>query len=484
MSVLGWIIVLAVVLAVLIALAAWFFERASNETALVRTGLGGRRVVMDGGVLAIPYFHEIARVNMATLRLDVARGGAGALITRDRMRVDVGAEFYVSVAPTADAVARAAQTLGRRTFRPEELRGLIDGMMVDALRAVAARRTMDELHENRGQVVAEVRDQLKDVLARYGLELDSVSLTELDQTPLEALDERNAFNAEGMRKLAEVIAKSKKARAEIDSDAEVAVRRAGMETARRRLEIDLEEHRARLAQQQEVETLSAAQIAEVARARSDSERAAAEARIDMERRIQAAEIARDQAIEIAEQDRAIAVAARSMDESRAGAEADLVRAEAAKAAGAVETAKAVAEAERRREVDLIAARALAEAAIAEAEAARARAAANKAAGLDAAEALTARITAENLRSDAAMALETERARLEAMPRILAEAVKPAEKINAINIHHLSGRESAPANQALDSILDMALHVPALKKIGERIGVEIGADLTKDDGEAG
>ena len=198
MGLLGWIIILILVLAVIVVVAAWFYERATNEISLLRTGVGGRRVVVDGGVLAIPYFHEISRVNMQTLRLDVDRRGESSLITQDRLRVDVGAEFYVSVMPESEAITRASQTLGKRTFQRDELRNLIDGMMVDALRSVAARMTMDELHENRVQFVREVRELLTEPLSRYGLQLDNVSLTALDQTPFAALDENNAFNAVGM----------------------------------------------------------------------------------------------------------------------------------------------------------------------------------------------------------------------------------------------------------------------------------------------
>ena len=118
MSTIFWIIVLVVIAAGLVVLAAAFYVRASNEVSLVRTGAGGRRVVIDGGALALPYFHEVARVNMQTLRLDVQRRGEAALITRDRLRVDVGAEFYVSVPPEPEAIVAAAQTLGRRSFRP------------------------------------------------------------------------------------------------------------------------------------------------------------------------------------------------------------------------------------------------------------------------------------------------------------------------------------------------------------------------------
>ena len=100
MGIIGWIILIVIVAAIIIALAAWWYERATNEVSLLRTGVRGRHVVIDGGVLAIPYFHEISRVNMATLRLDVDRRGDSSLITQDRLRVDVGAEFYVSVSPT------------------------------------------------------------------------------------------------------------------------------------------------------------------------------------------------------------------------------------------------------------------------------------------------------------------------------------------------------------------------------------------------
>ncbi|MEM6986305.1 MAG: flotillin domain-containing protein [Pseudomonadota bacterium] len=508
MNTLAWIIVIAVVVLAVLAILAWLYERSTNEVSLVRTGVGGQQVVRAGGTFAVPYFHEVSRVNMQTLRLDVRRQGDASLITKDRLRVDVGAEFYVSVASSDEAIARAAQTLGQRTFQADKLRELVDGMMIDALRSVAAKMTMDELHENRVAFVEDVRTLLKDVLARYGLELDSVSLTALDQTPFASLDENNAFNAVGMRKLAEVIAKSKKERAEIDAEAEVSVRRAAMEATRRRYEIDLEERRAQLAQQQEIETLSAAQLAEIAQRKADSEQTAAAARINMEHAIQQAEIAREQALAIAEQDRQIAIAAKSQEESRAEAEADLARAEAAKAAATVDTAKAQAEAERRKLLALIAAQAQAEAAAKQAAIAAAsdrataedKAAAQrqlaevrKFARLAEAEVNRAQIEAENTRSDALVAMELEKARLEAMPKIVSEMVKPAEKISGISINHLTGgaprgdgsgsSDKAAVNHAIDAIMDMAVQLPALKKIGESVGMNLEKGIegvTQDD----
>lgn len=519
MGTLGWVILLVIVVAIIIAIAAWFFERATNDVSLVRTGIGGRRVVIDGGVIVIPYFHEISRVNMSTLRLDVERKGEQSLITQDRLRVDVGAEFYASVIPDRDAITRAAQTLGKRTFQRDDLRNLLDAMMVDTLRSVAAQMTMDELHENRATFVSRVREMLHVPLERYGLQLNAVSMTRLDQTPFASLDENNAFNAEGMRKLSEVIAKSKKDRAQIAADSDVAVRRSSMEATRKRYEIELEERRAQISQQQQIETLAAAQISEIAQRKAESELSVTRARIDMERSVQAAEVERKLALEIAEQSRLIAIAAKSQEESRAQADAEIARfsaqtqadearAIAIQAAEAVETARALAEVERRTQLARIvteadARTAAARAAIAaesekltakdKASARREAAEAEKAAHIAQAEANLARIQAENSRSDALIAMELEKARLEALPKIIGEMVKPAEKINSININHLTGfgghanGESAPrpaVASVMDSIMEMAVQMPTLKKLGEQMGVALDGVMDIKEGGAG
>ena len=149
-----FLIIALIVVAVIIVVLAFFYQRSTREMSLIRTGVGGRKVIMDGGTIALPYFHDIARVNMQTLRLEVKRTGEEALITKDKLRVDVGAVFYTSVDPTEDAIARASQTLGQRTFSADKLRDLIEGKLVDTLRSVAARMTMDELHENRADLSA------------------------------------------------------------------------------------------------------------------------------------------------------------------------------------------------------------------------------------------------------------------------------------------------------------------------------------------
>lgn len=515
------IVVAALAFLVLIMLVlARLYRRATREVSLVKTGAGGKRVIMDGGVIVIPLFHEVSPVNMKTLRLEVQRNGEAALITQDRMRVDVGVEFYVSVMPTEEGIARAAQTLGDRTFHIDQLREMIEGKLIDSLRSVAAQMTMDQLHENRADFVQEVQNTVSEDLTKNGLSLESVSLTALDQTPFEALDENNAFNAVGMRRLAEVITKSRKERANIEAEAAVAVRRAEMEAERQKISIEQDEEQARIEQVQRIQTMRMAQEAEIAARTEDSKRETERSRIareesvrsaeiERERKIREAEIAKERELKVAEQERQIIIAQKSEEESRASASADLARAEATKAMEAVTTAKEVAEAERLKQIALIEAAREAEreatkirlAATAEKDAASDRASARREEAQADADAITIRAEAkkldllaeaegkraiadaENVLSANLIAMKTDLARIEAMPKILAEAVRPAEKIDSIRIHHLSGMggsnssagsasagDKPPVNQALDSIMGMAVQMPALKKLGEELGM--------------
>ena len=125
----NWILIVLVLLLILLIIFAKFYQRSSKDVAFVRTGLGGERVVLTGGALAIPIVHQTTPVNMHTLRLDVERAKERALITKDRMRVDLHTAFYVRVVATREGVALAAQTLGARTLNSESIQELMEGKL-------------------------------------------------------------------------------------------------------------------------------------------------------------------------------------------------------------------------------------------------------------------------------------------------------------------------------------------------------------------
>lgn len=361
---------------------ARLYKRSTKEVSFVRTGWGGEKVILNGGAVVLPVLHEIINVNMNTLRLEVSRINEQSLITKDRMRVDVQAEFYVRVKPTAESIAAAAQTLGRKTMSPQELKNLVEGKFVDALRSVAAEMDMEELHEKRTDFVQKVQQAVTEDLTKNGLELETVSLTGLDQTDVRHFNPQNAFDAEGLTKLTETIEDRRKKRNEIEQNTDLAVKTKNLETEQARLQIIREEEYAKMEQQRELSNRRAAQQAEIAQQEAEKQRESEEARIAAQRevelkqiaanrdienenilkeqQIQKAKVEQKKTIEIAEQDRAIAIAQKSQAESEAKAKADLARAEAVKAEEEVITVRQIQQAERQKSVELVQAKEKAE----------------------------------------------------------------------------------------------------------------------------
>ncbi|MBF0784691.1 flotillin family protein [Muribacter muris] len=473
------------------------YRRASKEVSFVRTGFGGEKVIVNGGAIVLPVLHEVIPVNMNTLRLEVRRAAEQALITRDRMRVDVTAEFYVRVKPSMESIATAAQTLGMKTMSPDQLKDLVEGKFVDSLRAVAAEMAMEELHEKRVDFVQKVQQVVSEDLFKNGLELETVSLTGLDQTSFEYFNPQNAFDAEGLTRLTETIEVRRKKRNDIEQDTDLAIKSKNLEAERTRLQILREEEYAKLEQEREIAVRRAEQNAEIAGQEAQKKREAEEAKIAAEREvdlkriiaqrdienekiqkdqlIERAEVERKKAIELAEQDRAIAVAEKSRAESEAKAQADKARAEAVREEESVITVRETQRAERVKAVELIAAE---EAAQKDAIAITIAADAEKQAAQDKAEAIriSAEAEAEKLRlqakgeadakillaqaqeqqykvdaegtkavNEAANVLSVEQvemqvrlALLKHLPDIIRESVRPMENIDDIKILQVNG----------------------------------------------
>lgn len=519
-----------------IALIAMFifliklYHRASKETAFVRTGFGGEKVVMNGGALVLPVFHETMPVNMNTLVLSVIRRDGEALITLDRLRIDVKAEFYVRVKPDSEAIGMAAQTLGHRTMQPEALKDLVEGKFVDALRSVAAGMTMNELHEQRADFVQKVQQVSSSDLAMNGLELESVSLTGLDQTSIEHFNANNAFDAEGLTKLTEQIEARKKLRNDIEQDTRVQMETKNLEADTRSFEIGRDKEYARLGQEREVEIRRASQMSEIAREQAERQREADAARIEAKKLVDAQQIEADRmveearidqvrALEIARQEQQIAVQNKSREESQAKAEADAARAKAVQAEEQVATARESEIAERQKKIELIeaskqaerdaikirvdaeadrdAATNLAEAARrvaeGEADATKLRAEADRVRFEVEAAGQRAVNEAANILSMDQISLQTKLALLKVLPEVIRESAKPMEAIDSIKIVQVDGltQRTGPAgsgggsgggsgnlaNDAVAAALAYRAQAPVLDGLMKELGLD-GSSLGK------
>jgi uncharacterized membrane protein YqiK len=510
------------------------FRRSSKEEAYVRTGLGGQKVILDGGSIVLPILHEIVWVNMRTLRLEVDRRNEHALITGDRLRVDVLAEFYVRVKPDMDAIAVAAQTLGERTMKPEELREFLLGKFIDALRSVAAGLTMDQLHEQRAEFVQEVQGSLSEDLLKTGLELESVSLTGLDQTARDYFKEDNAFDAMGLAKLTLITEDKREERNRIEQDTRILIETKNLDAEKMSLEIKRDEELAELEQQRAVEIARAEQEAQIATEQAVRRREAEQARIIADREVQdsditakrqveeaqiqakkqveEADIFRQQSVDISGQDAAIAVAKKSEEQSQAEAQAALARSDMVKQDENVETVRETSIAERAKEVRLIKAREEAEMQAIDVTIA---AQAEKDAALNKAEAVLTeakaaadkiRITAEadhkrleveafgehaineakNILGQEIMSFELRKILARISPQLVEASVKPMENIDSIKILQANGfggvggsggggasggsGQGVP-NQLVDAALNYRMQLPIVDKMLKELGID-------------
>lgn len=507
-SAIGTVVLTIIILVIAIAVLWWIlsklYQRSTTDQSLVRTGFLGERVAISGGVLVIPVLHEVTRVNMNTMRINVSHKDGDALITQDRLRVNVQADFYVRVNPDRSAVAAAARTLGSRTASIEDMSQLLEARFTDALRTAAAQQTMETLHENRGAFARRVSELASDGLDASGLEIDSVSISSLDQASREFFNPGNAFDAAGLTKLTAEIEERRKKRNEIERDAEVAVRRKNLAAEQQMLEIQKEEEYARLQQEREIAVRRAqqqsdiatesaemkrdSQIAEVTatqaveKARLASDRAIREDKlrleqqvrqieIDKSRTIEMAETERRKALEIAQQAIEIEIANHSRQRNAAVALAESARAEAVKAEEAVVSAREIKRAERDKALAMIAAardveargfaavqeaQAEQDAALRRAESIRILAQADADAealrrdGVDKRNEVEARgrralNEAENLMSAEAMQLRAKLAAIDRIETVVRESAKPLEHISDIRIVHFDGLGKAGAD---------------------------------------
>jgi uncharacterized membrane protein YqiK len=496
---------------------AVLYKKATSEMAFVRTGSGGALAVKDGGAMVIPFLHEVMPVSLETRRIEISRTAREALISLDKIRVDIVVEAAIRVRAEDKAIKTAAQTLGRKTLDAHHLKEMVEGKIVDALRSVAATMTIDDLHKNRADFIQNVQNAVKQDLDQIGLELESASLIGLDQTSTEHMDENNSFDAIGLSKINEVVQQQKKERNDVEQQTRIDIETRTLEANQQALQIDQRNEEAKINKARDVARMQAEAEAEEARARAQSKAAQAQADAEAREKSEQARIASDQALKLAEQAREIAENQKSEEVSKAQASAERARAEEVTAEEELKTAQETAQAERAKQIATIAAQQEAEveatrkriAATAEKEAAadhaealrteadaaaydtKTRAEAEQAAMQAQAEGKRALNDAENTLSEAIIRLRITEKTLEVLPAVMAEAVKPAEAIDSITVMDakgLIGGGAANANgedgvapsmpqQVVDAIQRNRLQGPLIDRLLNATGMDIN-DLSK------
>ncbi|WP_423902647.1 flotillin family protein [Campylobacter showae] len=530
------------------------YRKTTKELTFVRTGFGGEKVVVDGGALILPILHDYIDINMQSMKVTVARSKSDSFITKDRMRVDITADFYIRVGEDRESISRAAQTLGKKTIDLRELTGLIEGKLIATLRSVASSMEMKELHEKRDEFSSQVKNAIEADLSKNGLQLESVSLTSLDQTAKEFFNENNAFDAEGLTSLTQTIEERKKLRNDIERSTEVQIAQKNYETQSEKFEIQRKQAEAEATQQTKIANFQAEQEALRAKEAESRRKEAEEAKIvankaieeaqinkaraietveiEKARAIREAEINKEKAVELANQSKNIEIAKKVEEEAAAKTLANEKKALEAASFEKIKTSSETEQAERAKKLALIEAQKEAEqlsiektvAAKAEKEAEENLAEAAKIKAMGASEALKIKATAEaeaikitaeanrlnyeveakgkteinnaeNIVSAEILENRFKLALIEFMPQIIAQVVKPAEKIDSIKIVQMAGIGGANqggigsnanggvsnagaslSDQIVNASLNYKVNAPIIDDLMKQVGIDLNGGI--------
>jgi uncharacterized membrane protein YqiK len=325
------------------------------------------------------------------------------------LRADICAKFFIKVKRDAEAIGRAATTLGNKAVDDKTLKDFANDKLVSTLRSVTAKSTLIELHQNREQFKQDVREIAASDLEENGFELENVSIVKLDQTDYSRIDiKNNIFDAQGAKTIAETTQAALVAKNKIEKLAEVEKESQNLENLQQINEINVKksESSANAAKEQQnkqalanaearefaAEQQRKAQEAEIAsgkavavqQAKADQETEAARiakekaveaAEFEKQQAVEAARIAKEQAVEtadvnkkqtvavkdaeatkakeVAAQEAAIAIAVKEKEKAAAEEQKNLALAKAKAAEESVITAQAKAKADREKEVAII-----------------------------------------------------------------------------------------------------------------------------------
>jgi uncharacterized membrane protein YqiK len=260
-------------LILLLLISVWAYTRVytitPNNEAFVRTGgvfVKRKTVILNGGCVVLPGFHELTRVPLREISIDVERTGKLAVRTRDYLRADMRVTFYVCINATEEDVLTAAARLSQgNRITPEDIKNALEKRADDAIRAAAKTKSLAEIDSDKLGFAQEVLNLVQQDLNKVGLTLNNIAISEIQES--DTYDTNNFFDAQGVRLRTETIQRSIQQKREVELSTQVAIEQKELDAQKRSLQIQQEQEAARLEQQLQVEALKAQREREIQEAK-------------------------------------------------------------------------------------------------------------------------------------------------------------------------------------------------------------------------
>ncbi|MDJ0616108.1 MAG: SPFH domain-containing protein [Calothrix sp. MO_192.B10] len=306
-------------LVLLLLLSIWAYTRiyviTPNNEAFVRTGgifIKKKTVVLNGGCIVVPGFHELTRVPLREISINVERTGKLAVRTQDYLRANMRVTFYVCINASEEDVLIAAARLSRQgKISGEDIKEALETRADDAIRAAAKKKTLAEIDSDKLGFAEEVLNLTQQDLKKVGLTLNNIAISEIEES--DTYDTNNFFDAQGVRLRTETIQRSIQQKREVELTTQVAIEQKELDAQKRSLQIAQEKETAELEQKLQVEALTAQRQREIQEAKNKEAAATLRSKILQDKSVEEEEIGKKLSVQQSQIEADIALEARNKE---------------------------------------------------------------------------------------------------------------------------------------------------------------------------
>ena len=284
----------------------------TNE-AFVRTGgifVKKKTVFLNGGCIVVPGFHELTRVPLREISINVERTGKLAVRTQDYLRANMRVTFYVCISASEEDVKIAAARISRQgKISSEDIKEALETRADDAIRAAAKKKTLAEIDSDKLGFAEEVLNLTQQDLKKVGLTLNNIAISEIEES--DTYDTNNFFDAQGVRLRTETIQRSIQQKREVELTTQVAIEQKELDAQKLSLQISQEKETAQLEQKLQVEALTAQREREIQEAKDKEAAATLRSKILQDKSVEEEEIRKKLSIQQSQIEADIALEARN-----------------------------------------------------------------------------------------------------------------------------------------------------------------------------
>jgi uncharacterized membrane protein YqiK len=280
-----------------VALARFYRQVAQGQVLIVNTMKAEPKVSFTGAIV-LPILHRAEVMEISLKSIEIDRRGKQGLICADNIRADIKVSFFVRVNKTVEDVLKVAQAVGcQRASDIRTLQEFFEAKFSEGLKTVGKRLNFEDLYKERDLF----KEQIVQVIGKdlNGYMLEDAAIDYLEQTPIEMLDKENILDAQGIRKITELTTIQSVLTNEFRQTERKQITKQNVESDEAVFALERQRAEAAARQKREIETIQARETAETEKVKQEEHlkselariRAEEEAMINEQNKLRQVEVA-------------------------------------------------------------------------------------------------------------------------------------------------------------------------------------------------